>query len=106
QKDAERYAGATAGLKAIQIASILAPPPAPEAERAEREVFITGLLGGGPGVKERAARLSTLTAGLSKDEIHKLLAPESGPPADPAATVAERARHEAERLIMARKREI
>ncbi|HEV8267838.1 MAG TPA: hypothetical protein VGR00_06385, partial [Thermoanaerobaculia bacterium] len=46
-KDADRYAEVTAGLKAIQIAGILAPPPPSEEERGEREAFITGILGGG-----------------------------------------------------------
>ena len=39
EKDAERYAGITAGLKSIQIASILTPQPAVEEELADREVF-------------------------------------------------------------------
>lgn len=106
EKDVERYAEATAGLKLVQIASILAPPPAPEAERQEREEFIAGLLGGGKDARERAGKLAILTASLSKDEVHKLLAPENGPPTDPAATVAEKTRREAERLILTRKREI
>src|SRR6476619_7290 len=47
EKDAERYAGVTAGLKSIQIASIMTPQPAAEEELADRESFIAGLLGGG-----------------------------------------------------------
>ena len=39
EKDGERYAGITAGLKAIQIASILTPPPAVEEESADREAY-------------------------------------------------------------------
>jgi transitional endoplasmic reticulum ATPase len=108
EKDLDRYADATAGLKIVQITSILAPPPAPEAERREREAFIAGILGGGSDAKERAGKLAVLTASLSKDEIRKLLSPAGGggAPADPAATVAEKTRHEAEKLIAARKREI
>src|ERR1044071_7765096 len=37
EKDADRYAEITAGLKAIQILSILTPPPATEEEARERE---------------------------------------------------------------------
>src|SRR5947209_14607146 len=47
EKDGARYAEVTAGLKAIQIASILTPPPPVEEESADREAFIAGLLGGG-----------------------------------------------------------
>src|SRR5678816_998536 len=47
EKDCERYAGMTAGLKSIQIASILTPQPAAEEDLADREAFIAGLLGGG-----------------------------------------------------------
>src|SRR5215216_3812292 len=48
EKDAERYAAITAGLKSIQIASILTPQPAVEEELPDREAFISELLGGGP----------------------------------------------------------
>jgi SpoVK/Ycf46/Vps4 family AAA+-type ATPase len=108
ERDGERYADLTAGLKAIQIASILAPPPPDEEESAERESFIAGLLGGGAGAAERAHKLATLTADLSRDEIKKLLAPSAATPAadETLPTPAERARKEAERLIAQRKREI
>jgi len=43
EKDAERYAGITAGLKSIQIASILTPQPAEEEESADRESLIAAL---------------------------------------------------------------
>jgi len=104
-KDVERYAETTAGLKALQIASILAPPPPAEDDAAAREAFVTGLLGGGPDAAERAHKLAVLTAGLSRDEVRRLLAPgaaEAPPPADPT----ELARREVDRLIARRKREI
>lgn len=108
EKDADRYAEVTAGLKAIQIASILAPPPPAEEDRAEREAFIQGILGAAPDAAERAKKLATLTAGLSRDEIRKLLAPGAADPAVAAAaeSPADRARREADRLIAKRKREI
>lgn len=106
-KEADRFAEVTAGLKAIQIFSILTPPPPMEEERAEREAFITGLLGGGSDAAARAHKLSTLTAGLSRDEVKKLLAPNAAEAATVATlTPAERARREADRLIALRKREI
>jgi transitional endoplasmic reticulum ATPase len=107
-KDCERYAGMTAGLKAIQIASILTPQPAAEEELADREAFITGLLGGGADAAGRAHKLAALTSNLNRDEIKELVAPTAAtPPADPnLPTPYERARKEADRLIAKRKREI
>lgn len=106
EKDAERYAEVTAGLKAIQIASILAPPPPAEEDRAEREAFISGLLGAAPDAADRAKKLATLTAGLSREEIRKLIAPQAAEAGAPAEPPAERAKKEADRLIAKRKREI
>ena len=108
EKDGERYAEITAGLKAVQIASILTPPPAAEEASADREAFIAGLLGGGADAAERAHKLAALTSDLSRDEIKKLLAPTASTPA-PDATLpspVERARKETDRLIARRKREI
>ena len=105
-KDVDRYAEVTAGLKSVQIASILAPPSAPEDEMAEREAFIAGILAGSPEADARAKKLGTLTIGLTKDEIKRLLAP-GAPDAIPnTVDAAERARKEADRLIASRKREI
>jgi len=104
--DVERYAEVTAGLKAVQIASILSPPPAAEDEAREREAFIAGILAGSADAPARARKLGTLTVGLSHAEIRKLLAPGAADPASTPTDVAERARKEADRLIARRKREI
>ncbi len=108
ERDGERYADITAGLKAIQIASILTPPPAAEEESAARESFIAGLLGGGPDAAQRAHKLAALTADLNRDEIKTLLAPTAATPAadESIPSPAERARKETDRLIATRKREI
>lgn len=108
EKDAERYAGITAGLKSIQIASILTPQPAAEEEFADREAFIAGLLGGGADGAGRAHKLATLTSGLSRDEVKELVAPKAPVPAPDASLPSpiERARKETDRLIAKRKREI
>ncbi|MFL6253397.1 MAG: ATP-binding protein [Pyrinomonadaceae bacterium] len=108
ERDGERYAEITAGLKAIQIASILTPPPPDEENAAERESFIAGLLGGGADAQARAHKLAALTADMNRDEIKKLLAPDAAPPAPDASlpSPAERARKETDRLIARRKREI
>lgn len=108
EKDAERYAGITAGLKSIQIASILTPQPAAEEELADREAFIAGLLGGGADAAGRAHKLATLTSGLSREEVKELVAPKALVPAPDASLPSpiERARKETDRLIAKRKREI
>lgn len=108
QKDAERYAGVTAGLKSIQIASILTPQPAIEEELADREAFITGLLGGGPDAAGRAHKLAALTSNLSREEVKELVAPTAAMPEADASLPSpiELARKETDRLIAKRKREI
>jgi SpoVK/Ycf46/Vps4 family AAA+-type ATPase len=107
-KEAGRYADTTAGLKAIQIMAILTPAPRSESDAAEREAFITGLLGGSDAA-DRAKKLASLTSGLTQDEITRLLAP-GAQPAERAALErddrADRARQEIDRLIASRKREI
>jgi transitional endoplasmic reticulum ATPase len=105
-KDVDRYADITAGLKAVQINSILAPPPTPVEEAAEREAFIAGILGGGTDATERAKKLAQLTTGIERDEVRRLLAPGAPQPAAAEVSPAERARLEADRLIARRKREI
>jgi AAA+ superfamily predicted ATPase len=104
-KDVDRYADTTAGLKAIQIASIIAPHPSGEDDTTARQAFIAGLLGGGSDVNDRAAKLAALTAGLSHDEIKRLVAPDAAP-ASPAVDPTDVARREVDRLVSKRKREI
>ena len=109
EKDTERYAGITAGLKAIQIASILTPQAAAEEPLEDRENFIASLLGDRADVKERAHKLAALTSKMSRDEIFQLLLPErwEGKELDPNLPAPyERARKEADALIAKRKREI
>ena len=108
ERDGARYAEITAGLKVVQITSILRPPPAAEEALADREAFISGLLGGGSDAAERAHKLAALTSDLSREEIKKLLAPTAAAPAteQQIQSPAERARKETDRLIAQRKREI
>lgn len=106
EKDAARYAEVTAGLKAIQIASILAPPPPSEEEAADREAFIGGIIGSGPDAASRSHKLATLTAGMNREEIRDLLAPGASTVDERVTDAGERARREADRLIAKRKREI
>jgi SpoVK/Ycf46/Vps4 family AAA+-type ATPase len=108
EKDTERYAGITAGLKAIQIASILTPQPVVEEDAADREAYIASLLGGGADASGRAHKLAALTSNLTREEIKELVAP-TATTAIPDANIPspiELARKETDRLIAKRKREI
>ncbi len=109
EKDCERYAGITAGLKAVQITSILTPQAAVEEPLEDREKYIASLLGDAPGARERAHKFAALTGKLSRDEISKLLAPELDGKKAPDPNLPspyDLARKEADRLIATRKREI
>ena len=106
-QEASRYADVTAGLKAVQIASILAPPPASEEDARSREAFIAGILGTGADVPARAKTLAAMTAGMTPDEIRRLIAPAaSAQPLPDASQAADRARSDIDRIIARRKREI
>lgn len=96
-----RLAAVTAGLKAIQIESILRPAEAAD-DVSDRQAFIARLLG--PGSEERASKLAHITGGMDRDEIRKLVAPEAS--AELVARSQQSERDEVDRLIAARKREI
>ena len=104
-EDSRRYAEATAGLKSVQISSILLPPPQAEEDLHDREAFITTLLGTSPDATERAHKLAALTAGMNREEIKKLVAPDAQT-IETKANPLERAKTEADKLIASRKREI
>ncbi len=104
-EDSRRYAEATAGLKSVQISSILLPPPQQEEDLHDREAFITSLLGNSPDAIERAHKLAALTAGMNRDEIKKLVAPEAKE-VETQINPLDRAKDEADKLIASRKREI
>jgi transitional endoplasmic reticulum ATPase len=99
EKETDRYAEITAGLKSIQILTILTPPPANEEEKRERVTFIASLLTG-PDATERANKLAQLTAGMNHEEIAKLIAPGAQLPQNDGQ------RKEVDLLIAKRKREI
>jgi AAA+ superfamily predicted ATPase len=102
---AARLASVTAGLRAVQIQTILQPPPAGAEEGEEdRFKFIHGLLGSTPAAMERARKLATITKGMGHDEIRGVVAPDAAPGAPDDA--AKRERDEVDRIITRRKREI
>jgi len=103
----DRLAEITAGLKAVQLRSILEPAPqAPEGAQ-DRERLIRQLLGA-DAAPDRIARLAQLTEGMRPEEIRNLIAPKAPPTAEaPAAdAVRDEARAEILRIIAKRKREI
>ncbi|MDQ3131815.1 MAG: AAA family ATPase [Acidobacteriota bacterium] len=108
KEDANRYAEVTAGLKAVQIASILLPPPQQEEDLHDRENYISTLLGDSSDAKERAHKLAALTTGMNRDEIKKLVAPEAkeNEAEWEKTSPLELAKQEADKLIASRKREI
>lgn len=105
EEDFNRYAEVTAGLKAIQISSILLPPPQTEEDLLDREGYINSLLGDSTDAKERAHKLAALTAGMNREEIKKLVAPEAKE-VENNVNPLDRAKEEADKLIAKRKREI
>ncbi len=105
-EDVERLAEITAGLKLIQLKSLLAPPEVgPEEDRQERKDYIVELLAAGTTLSadhmERAEKLASMTQGMTKEAIRKLIAPDGKP-----ARAPDNSRAEIDRLIAARKREI
>jgi transitional endoplasmic reticulum ATPase len=102
-----RYSEITAGLKLLQITSILTPHQTTGATIEERTVFITKLLGDVEHGEQRAKELAGLTLEKSNEEIIALLAPDKKETAEQTAIeLQEKAKIERDKLIFQRKREI
>jgi SpoVK/Ycf46/Vps4 family AAA+-type ATPase len=103
----DRLAEITAGLKAVQLKSILEPAPRATDDAKDRERLIARLLGA-DAAPDRIARLAQLTEGMRPEEIRNLVAPKGPAAAEaPAADAArDEARAEVLRIIARRKREI
>ncbi len=95
----ERLAAITAGLKSIQIKSILQPATPGDDDPEARYRFIKALV---PD-EARARKLAAVTQGMPRDEIQQLIGPT---PAGAPATVREEPHEEILRLIGKRKREV
>ncbi len=76
-----RLAGHTAGLRTIQLASIVAGE-GPGLSQGERLKLIAQLLAGTPNAAARAEKLADITAGMTPDEIRRLIDPERPPDPD------------------------
>jgi AAA+ superfamily predicted ATPase len=94
----DRLAEITAGLKAVQVKSILQPAPPAEEDAESRLRFIKALVGD----DTRARKLATVTGGMSRDEIRDLVGAKESPKIDDTAEEHD----EVLDLIAARKREI
>ncbi len=93
------YALRMAGLRAVQIESLLRASGDQAMSEPEREKLIVQLLGNAPDAPQRAKRFAGITAGMTADEIVKLVEPTKTVPCDdPEEDVL--------RLIQARKREL
>ena len=102
--DVKRLAEITAGLKGIQIASILTPSEAAD-DDDDRKRYLVELIAAGaaptPQAVERAEKLAAITKGMGREEIRRLIAPDGKAPAPTTD-----ARAEVDRLVAARKHEI
>ncbi len=98
-KQVQLYAERMAGLRAVQIESLMRASGDSSMSESEREKLITQLLAGAPDAAERAKRFAGITAGMTAEEIVKLVEPTKAVPStDPDDDVL--------RLIQARKREL
>ncbi|MCB1152692.1 MAG: ATP-binding protein [Deltaproteobacteria bacterium] len=104
-EDVRRLAEHTAGLKAVQIESLLTPRESEGLDDDERERHIRDLLGNGKDADERATKLTRLTRGMSREEIAHLINPDYVPP-DLESREEPDALADVRMLIHARKREI
>lgn len=99
EKQVRLYAERMAGLRAVQIESLMRASGNHSMSEPEREKLILQLLGSTPDAAERARRFAGITAGMTADEIVKLVEPtQTLPSLDPDDDVL--------RLIQARKREL
>jgi transitional endoplasmic reticulum ATPase len=98
-RQVQLYAERMAGLRAVQIESLMRASGDSSMSEQEREKLILKLLGSTPDAAERAKRFAGITAGMTADEIVKLVEPtQTLPSTDPDDDVL--------RLIQARKREL
>ena len=96
----QRIAEQTAGLRLVQIESIVSDPARNEGlNEDDRRAFIAGLLGDTENAAGRAAEFAKVTAGKTREAIRNLIAPGQPAPATPIE-------HEVLAVIRQRKREI
>jgi SpoVK/Ycf46/Vps4 family AAA+-type ATPase len=99
----DRLADLTAGLKLVQVSSILQAPPALAEDPDTRFRYIKSLIGAAPEAEKRARKLAAVTQGMSREELHELVGVTPAPAAD--GEPSEEMEH-ALALLARRKREI
>ena len=99
--EAEQLADQTAGLRLLQLASIVASEAPQGMSHAQRRTLITGLLQGSPQAAERAEKLAAITAGMTPAEIRQLVDPTRALPdgGDPASEMMAVVRQRKRELI-------
>jgi transitional endoplasmic reticulum ATPase len=99
--EAGELAGQTAGLRLIQLASIVASEAPKGMSHGQRRALIAGLLQGSPQAEERAEKLAAITAGLTPVEIRQIVDPTRTLPVsdDPAGEVLAVVRQRKRELI-------
>ena len=98
---AERLADHTAGLRTVQIASIVSSDKPQGLDENQRMALISKLLDGTPNAAGRAAKLATITSGMTPDEIRQLIDPSRAlpNPDDPYEEMMEVVRKRKRELI-------
>ncbi len=97
--EADLLADQTAGLRLIQLASIVASEAPQGLSETQRRKLIADLLAGSPNAAARAEKLAAITAGMTPDEIRQLVdptraLPEAGDPASEMMAIVRRRKRE------------
>ena len=96
---ASRLTDQTAGLRIVQLATIVAGDAPQGLDEKQRAALIDDLLKGTPNAKERAAKLASITSGMTPDEIRELIdparsLPDTGDPYEEMIDVVRRRKRE------------
>jgi transitional endoplasmic reticulum ATPase len=102
----DRLADLTAGLKVVQINSILQAPPASAEDPETRFRYIKSLIGPGSENEKRARKLAAVTQGMSREDVNELVGVSPAPAADGQERAISEEMDQALALLARRKREI
>jgi SpoVK/Ycf46/Vps4 family AAA+-type ATPase len=99
---ASHLADQTAGLRIVQLATIVASDAPQGLDEKQRAALIDDLLKGTPNAGERAAKLASITSGMTPDEIRQLIDPARSLPEaeDPYEEMIEVVRRRKRELIV------
>ena len=99
EEQASHLADQTAGLRIVQLATIVASDAPQGLDESQRAALIDDLLKGTPNARERAAKLASITSGMTPDDIRQLIdparsLPEAEDPYDEMIEVVRRRKRE------------